>query len=99
MKGDTLKENKMSCNFKKNNIFFNNCYNTVYYYSYSFNLLLVDFYFLLAQSQYNLLNRHVLGSATSKFSHFTVSFSFEGEILEKINSIETEDLSKANSVL
>ena len=74
-------------------------YNTVYYYSYSFNLLLVDFYFLLAQSQYNLLNRHVLGSATSKFSHFTVSFSFEGEILEKINSIETEDLSKANSVL
>ena len=85
--------------FKKYNIVFNNCYSTVYYYFYSFNLLLVDFYFLLARSQYNLLNRHVLGSATSKFSHVAVSSRFVGEILEKINSIETEDVSKANNVL
>ena len=50
--------------FLKNTlIFLNNCYNTnTTYYFYPFNLFLVNFQFLLAQNQYNPVNRHIFGS-------------------------------------
>ena len=59
--------------FEEQIYFLNSRYNTIYYF-YIFKLFLMDFKFLPAQSQYNLVNRHIFASAASKFSHITVSF-------------------------
>ena len=48
-------------------------------------MFLVDFQFLLAQSQYHIINIHLFSSEASKFSHVTVIFLKLSRIEDSLN--------------